>query len=379
MRRSEMEKYVNPYLRLQLYSGLLVNDYATLSIDEDYNQGLPIKRLHEITGIPLNVIREDIVIMLKWQSRCSIVQADLKLTDSVLGYILEFDFDFLNEEDCTWLSKIEELYDRLMEDGFPDELETMFIKGELDEVPLYIENNGMFHVPLTVDEWKALNFYKAKESAWNQESVKFKKNYSDTYVIKDSYLFHYNYDNLLKKLELINRAISNKYYLTANYKTAKSKMIEIKFMPVKISYDSTENLYYVLCVYKEKIMAYRLDHILTLKIFSRSESEEEVYDESLFDIYLNVWGCCFSESPEQVKIKFYNEANVWNKVKRDLECRTNGKLYEKDGYLYYEDVVYGIHKLRSWIYGFGSSTIVIEPQSLRESIIASLKERRTCM
>lgn len=80
-----MEKYVNPYLRLQLYSGLLVNDYATLSINEDYNQGLPIKRLHEITGIPLNVIREDIVIMLKWQSRCSIVQADLKLTDSVLA------------------------------------------------------------------------------------------------------------------------------------------------------------------------------------------------------------------------------------------------------------------------------------------------------
>ena len=42
----------------------------------------------------------------------------------------------------------------------------------------------------------------------------------------------------------------------------------------------------------------------------------------------------------------------------------------------YEDTVYGISKFRPWIYGFGSSAIVLEPVSLREHIIQSLKERK---
>ena len=89
-----------------------------------------------------------------------------------------------------------------------------------------------------------------------------------------------------------------------------------------------------------------------------------------------VWGNCFTDSPEHVKVRFYNEANVWEKVRRDLACRKKGQLYEKDGFLYYEDTVYGISKFRPWIYGFGSSAIVLEPVSLREHIIQSLKERK---
>ncbi len=76
------------------------------------------------------------------------------------------------------------------------------------------------------------------------------------------------------------------------------------------------------------------------------------------------------------KIKFYNEANVWAKVKKELANRTNGKLYEKNGFLYYEDLVYGISKLRSWLYGYSSSAVVLEPAELRQQIIDSLKTRQ---
>ena len=58
-----------------------------------------------------------------------------------------------------------------------------------------------------------------------------------------------------------------------------------------------------------------------------------------------------------------------------MEYTTNGKLEEQDGFLYYEDIVYGISKLRTWIYGYGSSAVVIEPESLRLHIIDSLKRR----
>lgn len=135
-----------------------------------------------------------------------------------------------------------------------------------------------------------------------------------------------------------------------------------------------DNLYCVLSVSENKIQVYRLDRILDLR---PGTEKVDAGDSSIIDsIAPQVWGNCFSEKPEHIKVKFYNEANVWEKVKRDLACRTKGKLYEKDGYLYYEDTVYGISKFRPWIYGFGSSAIVQEPKSLRDHIIKSLKERK---
>ena len=70
-----------------------------------------------------------------------------------------------------------------------------------------------------------------------------------------------------------------------------------------------------------------------------------------------------------------NVANVFNKVRKELSCRTNGQLYEKDGFLYYEDDVYGIDKFRSWIFSYGRAAIVLEPEVLCTQIITSLKDR----
>ena len=64
-----------------------------------------------------------------------------------------------------------------------------------------------------------------------------------------------------------------------------------------------------------------------------------------------------------------------SRIRRDLECRINGTLYEKDGFLYYEDTVYGLSKFRNWVFGYGSSAVVLEPEELRESVIESLKRR----
>ena len=120
---------------------------------------------------------------------------------------------------------------------------------------------------------------------------------------------------------------------------------------------------------------------MKLKCASLDFSEKSVYkigkqDLGLLDITPNVWGNFFSGKPAYVKIRFYNEANVWKKVKKELANRINGKLYEEDGFLYYEDLVYGISRLRSWVYGYSSSAVVLEPESLRQQIIESLKIRR---
>lgn len=190
--------------------------------------------------------------------------------------------------------------------------------------------------------------------------------------IKDSYLFTRQYINLNPKLELINQAIIDQKCLKIKYKTSMGVISFIHLKPLKIAYDADENLYSILSIHNGRIQVHRLDHILSI---DESDQKPEPQNESLLNIYPNVWGNCFSDPPEHVKVKFYNEANVWNKVRKELAYRTNGKLYEDGEFLYYEDTVYGISKFRSWIYGYGSSAIVLEPQSLRQHIIDSLRTR----
>lgn len=56
-----------------------------------------------------------------------------------------------------------------------------------------------------------------------------------------------------------------------------------------------------------------------------------------------------------IKIKILKEANVVQKVKRDLASRVNGVWTEKEDALYFEDDVIGINSFRSWINSYGSS------------------------
>ena len=115
------------------------------------------------------------------------------------------------------------------------------------------------------------------------------------------------------------------------------------FLPVKIAYDSTDNLYYVLSIGKKNsdIRSYRIDRIIHLEpVNGISDYSPDL--SFLMQIAPNVWGCNFSAVSDpknlfHVKVRFFNVANVFNKVRKELSCRTNGQLYEKDGFLYYED------------------------------------------
>ena len=99
----------------------------------------------------------------------------------------------------------------------------------------------------------------------------------------------------------------------------------------------------------------------------------------LFIAYL-VWGNSFTaKSIGPVKVKFYNEGKVWEKVKKEFANRDPSLLYEKDGFLYFESPeVYGgdggANFLR-WIRGFGSSAIIIAPKELRNRMIESYQKR----
>ena len=363
-----MNNYENPYIRLQTY-------YSWISRGSYDLDGMSILELHHYTQIPIDTIRQDIAAMLKWQAAI-----DSKY-DGNISFIPENleNRIFLDPENIKDLFKENQSDDdSKLEDKlncFDPALEERLLNGGFDHIPIDIENCSLtgcdnFNIALSYDESLALDAIR-KDITPDKPSPITKTSFLQ---INDSYRTIHDYRELTSRLQIIDEAIKKKKSLSMNYKNSIGEILKITFQPLKISYDESENLYCVLSVSENKIQVHRLDRILDLR---PGTEKVDAGDSSIIDsIAPQVWGNCFSEKPEHIKVKFYNEANVWEKVKRDLACRTKGKLYEKDGYLYYEDTVYGISKFRPWIYGFGSSAIVQEPKSLRDHIIKSLKARK---
>lgn len=365
-----MDKH-NPYLRLQTYYSWFINDKKKCWVDSDFERGTSINSLHEKLNIPISIIRQDILCIFKWQR-------DIRAFFSKKEILGEEDdraeISFYDDDEYQMINKydVEDLLDNFIYLG-SDKFEKLLVEGAFDDLPIVLEKEkNIYRFPLSPEEAVAL---------WNLDITKvvelnrneFARTYIDFYDIKDSYLYTNQYMDLNSKLEKINQAIAEKRCLDIVYISSAGKIKEFCFRPLKITYDTDEDVYAILSVYNGRVQVHRLDRIQDIK---ESDKKIEDCDESMLDIYPNVWGNCFSDEPEHVKVRFYNEAKVWDKVRKELANRVNGKLYEKDGYLYYEDTVYGVSKFRTWIYGYGSSAVVLEPESLRQHIIDSLKERQ---
>lgn len=369
----------NAYVRLQTYYSWLINSEGITHVDDSYKQGMPLGHLAKITDIPISIVRQDFLCMFQWQSSMALASRKYDSTHFLIWHELIFDDDSEEYHAKNKSLHLEQLYDQIMSGSFPERFGELLLHGDLDTIPIFLNTEASettYKLPLSQNEAAALRLLEKNNPLLQKNMNEMKHVYSRLYDIKDNPMFTYQYNNLNEKLDLINDAISTGYRLRGHYKTSPGKHKTLDIKPLKISYDADENLYAVLSINHNRVMVNRLDRLETLEENPTVTPEQENQDTSLLDIYPNVWGNCFSEKPEKVKVRFYNEAHVWEKVKKELANRTNGKLYEKDGCLYYEDIVYGINKFRSWIYGFGRSAIVLEPRSLRKDIIRSLKERQ---
>lgn len=355
-----MNDYYNPYNRIHLY-------WSYFSHLEDA-EAKTIAGLMQISAIPLSTIREDMVNILAGSTEPFIAPD----TDSDGYLILSQQNDFTEDD---W-------YER----PFPDSLRNRLLSGALDHLP-FSRNQAQEELPLTltVEEYKALQYLFAATTSTN------KPDFTEHYplLIKDSYRFHTNTiastrnrTDFIKFLEMVDSALLYGSCLHMEYASPQyRKPLVLDIKPLKLVYDAIDNIYAILTIgpdpihptSKDGVMVYRIDRILSLQ---ETKKKITISDTSLLDIAPNVWGMQFNATPHRVKVRFYNEGNVFHKVRMDLSYRTNGRLYEADGYLYYEDTVYGISSFQRWIRGFGSSAIVIEPISLRREIIASLKERQ---
>lgn len=181
----------------------------------------------------------------------------------------------------------------------------------------------------------------------------------------------YGINEYEEDIPIIGSAINEKKIINVKYRNNKNEVNEMKIEPLALVYYEFENKFYLLGQYNNNLMTYSLERFIKTDITNERFMDNLNID---FDKYLaNVWGM-ESGDRVKVKIKFIKEANVEEKVKRDLQRRIYKTIEEYDDYFIYSDEVIGINSFKQWLRSFGSSAIVLEPKELRDEIIEAVKK-----
>ena len=301
-----------------------LNTILTMFQAEDISYS--VKEISEILNIPISVVREDI-IMLHIHEECGIT--------------------FYAEDD-----------------QITEDVACLLKSGKGDEI--YLCANVLYrnevYLPLSELEVSCLNdFLDGKQISVGK--------ISRNYVIKP--LYNQARANMQIKVKEMNDIIQQEKTIFVRYKTREGDSLHLTICPLELVHNAMEDLYYVITIEKGKLLALRLDRI---RSFKEAKKKMKIEDRSALEELSQIWGMEMGEKVH-VKIKILNEANVAHKVKRDLAQRVHGVWSQKGEELYFEDDVIGIHNFRSWVNSYGSSVLVIEPESLRKEIMDSARKR----
>jgi len=322
-----------------------------------------IREISGYTEIPLDTVRNDFSVLM---ANGLLSPADEKSAD--LKEILSKHHLPFTIWDSLWDPLSKKRKDEL------SKIQFLLSNGCLDDVPFILIQPQR----INYDSYQ-LSFNSEEYSAWQYIQTAGKYDLCNIpIVIKDIYAP--TSASVIANLDICNEAIDERKDIQFYYRTANGNFINVTISPLKILYDSNEGLYAILSIENNKLYIYRLDRIIS-SVQKQKIGPKNIFPSDLMKILPTVWGMNFTEAPCHVKVRFYNEANVWRKVRRDLHQRIQNRdpeshLYEKNGFLYYEDDVRGIKSFRSWIYSYGSSAIIIAPKTLQQEIIASLLERQ---
>lgn len=331
-------KLISPRERLERYYNFVstytyYEQYGDKDDYDDYDvMGVIAEEIARNCQIPLDVVLKDLKVMLR--SKASIIEAD-------------------------------EEYESSEDDGG-------FWEDVRDGAIGFFTLNTKRFLSLTREESSIIR--KLNKAS----SVSFDNN--NELKIKEAISFKDASDDFVDNIYTVMAAVENGSFIKFEYHDLDSnrKMTIQGVVPLKLLYDSEENMYGVLAVYKKEARIYRIDRITNLSV--KSEDIQGAYTDeevTLINRIPYIWGtqCADDDRVGHVKVAFRNVGKVWNKVKGYVEYRENKKLYEKGDYLFYEDEVYGLESFKNWILGFGSSAVVIEPKFLRDDIIKMMEER----
>ena len=336
-----------------------------------------IKSLAEFMDIPVPVFRQDLLQLRSVLNPSTVFMPELIYDEDILSslYLNLLGVDHKGNEDL--LEQIEEYLEN------SGDIDDMIIKGVLDDVPFSIIDNyrhsdaldqEQVEVPVSIDEYLAYNNLFEQNVLPKRAS----NEVSDiTSVLRNKkYICEFK-PEVLEILDALEEEIKNNGCVKFDYHPVGEKDLQnIYIKPLKIGFDSTENRYVVITCEDNRILTYDLEYISNIK---HAKDNGIIPPPDLFKYADKVWGFeydkCFYKKgkfkkPIRVKVEFYNEGNVINKVHRDLEFRKPISLKtDKNGNLTYVDNVYGKDSFLNWVCSYGSSAVILSPKSLIDDIV----------
>lgn len=281
------------------------------------SDGITIRELNAITGIPMEFIKRDLEYI---SSNNELYFFDL-YTDDETG----------QSSDCYMDIKW-----RI--DDFPEGVRVL----SLNSIEKYLFKTMVSHGVASYDGFLGIS----TKSAYGIEDYKY-------------------------KICQITLSIKSRRRLNVKYRSMDGVIHDFIIEPLGTVFYEFDNMLYVLGQYNGEIATYRLDRMISIK-----ETRESFTPLKGFEIgeYLkSSWGMEQGEEVK-VKVKFIKTGNVLYRVKRDLECRKNKKLVEYSDCIIYEDIVTGINSFKRWLRAYGGAAIVLEPEELKNQMISSAKQ-----
>lgn len=317
-------------------------------------EGISLNALNSLLNIPLNVLRNDFFILLS---------------------SLLFSLDICDTEDTPW--------DELS----CDSLKKQFDMGTFDDKNFVVFdssaslNADAITVPVDIDEYIA--YFNMMEQKKLPKKVSDEQTFVTSTIRNKKYVHEFTPDTI-EKLLSVEGAISDCYFIKILYKEPLLKTETLEVFPLKIGFDATENRYALIALCNNIIRVFDFDFIdQNIRLTIKGTAPKILKD--IEKIASKVWGFefdkCFDNSfnlkkPVTVSVRFFDEANVISKLKRDLFFRTPISFCkEESGSYLYVDSVFGTDSFINWVCSYGSSAQIISPQNLVDDFVAILKGR----
>ena len=161
--------------------------------------------------------------------------------------------------------------------------------------------------------------------------------------------------------------------LDLTYRDQKGELSRRTVDPLGIVYCWTAGAWYLITysLANEDYRHFRVERIVDAKdVGPITEHKNFCLQEHLAP----AWGVQVTNELYNVKIRFYDEFNVFSRVRKETQGRRFAELEEEPaGTLLYTDLVAGLKEIRVWVRSFGASAEVLEPQKLRQEVIESYK------
>lgn len=292
-----------------------------------------------------------------------------------------------------------------------EQLNKQLLSGTLDHVPLCIDETVLYmnlesdsEIPIWLSY---IEFMQLKTQFPNLYVPTIKK--AGVRIKNPTPAFSLNTNTIIEYADNLNTAIERNACVSFRYRPASvSKEFgtinscphhisqDVTVYPQYLYHDTDKNLIYCVALEIEdqgngqnsdsiciSYKIFRLDRISRYynKAFSTpalSEFPAEISQEvkKICQKLDYMWGMSsFQEEPVPVKIRiFANTPNIISKIKAETSQRKYGKLTKDEiGYIY-TDTIIGTDNFRSWLRGYGSSVVVMEPQFLADEMKESARK-----